>query len=79
MKKSLTHPSQKFNCENCGKPDELEFFEYVLNGITLCQDCADLPVNKVVKRNPMVNWVKIDGEFFPPNYPIAQKAEENSG
>lgn len=43
--------SQSSKCQNCGIPDEIEFFPYVLNGIYLCQDCADLPVKKISKHD----------------------------
>jgi len=63
----------KLSCENCGIKDELEFFEHVLGGIRLCQDCADLPVRKVRKRG--LNWVKVKGEYFPPDFPVANSVE----
>jgi hypothetical protein len=61
----------KLSCENCGIKDDLEVFEHVLGGIRLCQDCADLPVRKVQKRG--VEWVKVKGEYFPHNFPVANK------
>jgi hypothetical protein len=63
----------KPSCENCGIKDDLEVFEHVLGGIRLCQDCADLPVRKVQKRS--LEWVKVKGEYFPPDFPIANRKE----
>lgn len=64
------------SCQNCGILDDLEFFEFVLGGITLCQDCAELSVKKIQKKNSSINWVKVDGEYFPPDYSIAKKANK---
>lgn len=64
----------KLSCENCGIKDDLEVFEFVLGGIRLCEDCADLPASKVAKRG--TTWVKVKGEYFPPDFPIAQKEKE---
>jgi len=61
----------KLSCENCGIKDDLEIFEHVLGGIRLCQDCADLPVRMVQKRS--VEWVKVKGEYFPPDFPVTKK------
>ncbi len=54
MSKQYRNP-QTSNCESCGILDDLEFFEFVLDGITLCQDCADMPVRNVTRRNLSVN------------------------
>lgn len=59
------------NCENCGIKDDLEHLEHVLGGITLCQDCADLPYTQVKKRK--VDWVKLEGEYFPPDFRVADE------
>jgi hypothetical protein len=52
-------------CENCGIKDDLENFENVLCGITLCQDCADLPLRQI--KRSRINWIDVDGEEFPPD------------
>lgn len=70
--KKETHPNQTDNCENCGGVDEIEHYEFVLDGITLCGDCADLPVKHVKKNPSKINWVKVNGEYFPPNYPVVK-------
>lgn len=62
---------KKNNCENCGIKDDVELFEYVLEGIFLCPDCADLPIKKIQKR--ALEWVVVDGERFPPDFLIAKK------
>lgn len=59
------------NCENCGAKDDLERFEHVLCGITLCQDCADLPLNRVKKRK--IEWIKLEGEYFPPDFRVVDE------
>ncbi len=66
----------KLSCENCGtkNDDDLVVYDLILGGIRLCDDCADLPISKVAKRG--VAWVKVKGEFFPPDFPIAQKEKE---
>lgn len=61
----------KFSCDNCGIKDDLEVFEHVLGGISLCQDCAELPVRKVRKRG--LEWIKVDGEYFPPDFSVTKK------
>lgn len=61
------------NCDNCGTVDDLQFYEHVLGGISLCEDCADLPVSKVSKSG--VNWVKVSGEYFPSDLPVVKKNE----
>ena len=67
--------THKGNCQNCGTPADLEYFEFIHEGINLCFDCGDLPVKKVSKKGESNNWVQIDGEFYPPNYPISQRAK----
>lgn len=66
----------KLNCENCGtkNDDDLVIYDFVLGGIRLCDDCADLPASQIAKRN--VEWVKVKGEYFPPDFPIAQKEKD---
>jgi len=61
----------KLSCDNCGIRDDLELYDFVSGGIRLCEDCADLPASQVAKRK--VEWVKVKGEYFPPDFPIAQK------
>lgn len=72
MKRQYRNP-QKPNCENCGTIDELEWFEWVMDGITLCQDCADLSVNKISRKNVFIKWVKVDGDYYPANFPISKR------
>lgn len=62
---------RKLSCDNCGIKDDLEFFEHILDGIRLCADCASLPPRKVQKRG--IRWVKVNGEYFPPSFPIAKR------
>ena len=73
------HPKLKSNCENCGSKDDLEYYEFVLNGITLCGDCADLTPKNICKNNASINWVKVDGELYPSNLPIVKRHEESNG
>jgi hypothetical protein len=45
----------------------------------LCDDCVTLPVNQIKKRGDSVKWVCIDGEYFPVDYPIVEKAKKKNG
>lgn len=61
----------KLSCDNCGIKDDLEFYEHIRGGIRLCGDCSTLPIHQVRKRD--MKWVKVNGEYFPPNFPIAKR------
>lgn len=37
-------------CQNCQNRPSKEFFEHVKGGIHLCDECADLPVTQVEKK-----------------------------
>ena len=54
-------------CQNCGCPDELEYFEYVLGGITLCDACSWEPPNKIKKLVDPPTWKKIGKNWVPPD------------
>lgn len=73
MKKA--HLLQLSNCENCGRPDMLDFYKFVFQGITLCDDCADLSASKIKKG--AAPWVRIADQFYPPDLPIVKRFEEN--
>lgn len=52
----MSKSKRQLNCENCGLRDKiLEYFEHVHQGITLCEDCADLPYSQVSKRGKELN------------------------
>lgn len=76
MEKQSPKVGSQNNCENCGIKDDLEFFEHVFSGITLCQDCALLPISRVDKRGDKIKWVKVNGEYLPPDYPAVKKVCE---
>jgi len=66
--------TQILNCQNCGVRDnQIKYYEHVKQGINLCDDCADLPFSKVKKNGDSINWVKVNGEYFPTDLPIAGK------
>ena len=75
----MSNPVKRFNCENCGMFDQVEFYE-ICGGIKLCEDCADLPVRQIRKGDPdEINWVMVDDEYFPPNYPVVKRYKESNG
>jgi len=68
----------KLNCENCGMPKDFEYYSTILGGIYLCDDCASLPLSKVRKRGESVKWVRVNGEYFPADYPISIEKKKNA-
>lgn len=37
-------------CDNCHRERKLDYYHYVLKGIYLCENCADLPVSAVARN-----------------------------
>jgi len=61
------------HCENCGMPKDYNYYRSIMDGIYLCNDCADLPISKIRKRGDSVKWVLVDGEYYPKDYPIVKR------
>jgi len=54
-------------CQNCGCPEELEYFEHVLGGVTLCDACSWEPAHKINKQRDPPIWKKIGKDWVPPD------------
>ncbi len=62
-------PPQAPSCQNCGNPEDIEFFAHTLGGITLCDTCSWLPHKSVYKRTNLPKWIK-HGNGWIPDEPI---------
>ena len=58
---------QSNECQNCGCPEELYFYEHVLGGVTLCDACSWETPSKIRKLENPPKWSLVGKNWVPPN------------